>query len=103
MVGYPRVSTRDQNLDLQRDALSVKGGTQIFSDRITEATQVKEGLASALSYMRENNTLIVWKLTECLGMGRYITIADCHHNFLFFRFFITAFRHDKDNLCQSRS
>ena len=66
---YARVSTGDQNLDLQQDALTSAGCTQIFSDRITGAAQVKEGLASALGYMREGDTLVVWKLDR---LGRTI-------------------------------
>lgn len=69
LVGYARVSTGDQNLDLQQDALTGAGCTQIFSDRITGAAQVKEGLASALGYMREGDTLVVWKLDR---LGRTI-------------------------------
>ena len=69
LVGYARVSTGDQNLDLQLDALIGAGCTQLFSDRITGAAQAKEGLASALSYIRPGDTLVVWKLDR---LGRTV-------------------------------
>lgn len=69
LVGYARVSTGDQNLDLQQDALKSAGCTQLFSDRITGAVQVKEGLASALGYIRPGDTLVVWKLDR---LGRTV-------------------------------
>lgn len=69
LVGYARVSTGDQNLDMQQDALASAGCTQLFSDQITGAAQVKEGLASALSYIRPGDTLVVWKLDR---LGRTV-------------------------------
>jgi len=69
LVGYARVSTGDQNLDMQQDALIGAGCTQLFSDKITGAAQVKEGLASALSYTRPGDTLVVWKLDR---LGRTV-------------------------------
>lgn len=69
LVGYARVSTGDQNLDMQQDALTSAGCTQLFNDRITGAAQVKEGLASALSYIRPGDTLVVWKLDR---LGRTV-------------------------------
>ena len=69
LVGYARVSTGDQNLDMQQDALTGADCTQLFSDRITGAAQVKESLASALSYIRPGDTLMVWKLDR---LGRTV-------------------------------
>jgi DNA invertase Pin-like site-specific DNA recombinase len=62
LVGYARVSTGQQNLDLQLDALAKAGCTKIFKDKISGATSERKGLTDALSFMRESDTLVVWKL-----------------------------------------
>ena len=49
---YARFSTGNQNLDLQQDALTGAGCTQIFSDRITGAAQVKEGLIKLVEQLK---------------------------------------------------
>ena len=69
LVGYARVSTESQNLDMQQDALNGAGCSQIFSDLVSGAAQVKDGLASALSYLRPGDTLVVWKLDR---LGRTV-------------------------------
>ncbi len=62
LVGYARVSTADQNLDLQLDALRQAGCTKIFSDIVSGARADRPGLSDALQYMREGDVLTVWKL-----------------------------------------
>src|SRR3954471_6349817 len=62
LVGYARVSTIDQTLDLQRDALTKAGCTKIFTDTASGAQTEREGLTEALSYVRVGDTLVVWKL-----------------------------------------
>lgn len=61
-VGYARVSTQDQNLDLQRDALEQAGCEHTFTDIVSGAQAERAGLKEALSYCREGDTLVVWKL-----------------------------------------
>lgn len=61
-VGYARVSTHDQNLDLQIDALTKAGCEKIFTDKISSAKVKREGLESALEYVRSGDMLVVWKL-----------------------------------------
>jgi DNA invertase Pin-like site-specific DNA recombinase len=61
-VGYARVSTVDQNLDLQLDALNQAGCTKIFSDIVSGARAERPGLRDALQFMREGDILTVWKL-----------------------------------------
>lgn len=79
LIGYARVSTNDQKLNLQRDALKAAGCTRIFTDRgISGATDKRPGLARALAFLKPGYTLIVWKLDR---LGRSIahlvhTIAD---------------------------
>jgi DNA invertase Pin-like site-specific DNA recombinase len=62
LIGYARVSTDDQNLDLQRDALAKAGCEQIFEDKLSGARDDRPGLAEALSHLRAADCLIVWKL-----------------------------------------
>jgi len=61
-VGYARVSTTDQNLDLQTDALQAAGCERHFSDIVSGATVDRPGLTAALHECRPGDTLVVWKL-----------------------------------------
>lgn len=61
-IGYARVSTREQNLDLQVAALKKAGCEKIFTDEgISGIKAYRPGLAEALAYLREGDTLVVWK------------------------------------------
>ena len=62
LIGYARVSTDDQNLDLQKDALARAGCEKILEDHQSGAKAVRPGLKSALEYTREGDTLVVWRL-----------------------------------------
>jgi DNA invertase Pin-like site-specific DNA recombinase len=61
-VGYARVSTSDQRLDLQRDALLQSGCTKIFEEVARGATAERTALNAALEYVRPDDTLVVWRL-----------------------------------------
>ena len=63
-IGYERVSTVDQNLGLQRDALEKDGCEKIFTDKASGTRTDRPGLAEALKYTRphQGDTLVVWKL-----------------------------------------
>ena len=62
-IGYARVSTAEQNLDLQRDALEAAGCDMIYTDEgISGTTQERAGLIQALETLSTGDTLIVWKL-----------------------------------------
>ncbi|MGQ7848698.1 recombinase family protein [Granulosicoccus sp. 3-233] len=62
-IGYARVSTREQNLDLQLDALKAAGCDEIFTDQgVSGAAIERDGLSQALGSVEEGDTLIVWKL-----------------------------------------
>jgi DNA invertase Pin-like site-specific DNA recombinase len=69
LVGYARVSTDDQNLDLQTDALKSAGCEQWFSDKLSGTVTNREGLTQALAYARPGDTLVVWKLDR---LGRTV-------------------------------
>ncbi len=62
LIGYARVSTHDQTLDLQKDALSKCGCARVFSDTISGAQDVRPGLGEVLQFLREGDTLVVWRL-----------------------------------------
>ncbi|GHO49222.1 recombinase family protein [Ktedonospora formicarum] len=65
LIGYARVSTHDQNLDLQLDALLLKAGCEakrIYKDTISGAKIERKGLDEALSHLRAGDTLVVWRL-----------------------------------------
>lgn len=68
-IGYARVSTRDQNLDLQRDALRAAGCDRIYEDTISGTRAKRPGLAKALDQLRDGDTLVVWKLDR---LGRSV-------------------------------
>jgi DNA invertase Pin-like site-specific DNA recombinase len=62
LIGYARVSTSDQTLDLQKDALEKAGCSKIFTDSASGAKAERIGLDEALNYVRSGDTLVVWKL-----------------------------------------
>jgi len=62
LIGYARVSTTDQTLALQQDALEKAGCTKIFTDTASGAKAERIGLEDALSYVRKGDTLVVWRL-----------------------------------------
>lgn len=68
-VGYCRVSTHDQHLAMQQDALKNAGCEEIYSDIASGAKTARPGLDEAIAYMREGDTLVVWKLDR---LGRSI-------------------------------
>ena len=71
LVGYARISTAEQNLALQLDALAAAGTTRVFEDRgVSGAKTERPGLGEALRYLREGDTLVVWKLDR---LGRSMT------------------------------
>ena len=73
LIGYARVSTPDQKLSLQHDALERAGCERVFDDQASGARTDRPGLGEALAYLRTGDTLVVWKLDR-LGrsMGHLI-------------------------------
>ena len=69
LIGYARVSTQDQTLALQRDALAKAGCERVFSDTASGALAERQGLEEALEFARPGDTLVVWKLDR---LGRSI-------------------------------
>ena len=62
LVGYARVSTPEQALNLQTDALTAAGCEKIFTDVVSGIKTERKGLNNALSHLRANDILVVWKL-----------------------------------------
>jgi DNA invertase Pin-like site-specific DNA recombinase len=62
LIGYARVSTVDQTLALQQDALTRAGCEKIFTDTASGAQSVRPGLMQALHFARAGDTLVVWRL-----------------------------------------
>lgn len=70
LVGYARVSTVDQDHDLQVDALNEAGCVKVFTEKASGAKADRPALLAAMEYMREGDTLVVWKLDR---LGRSLT------------------------------
>lgn len=61
-IGYARVSTDDQNLDLQRDALRLAGVGSIYEEEANGKTAVRQELDHCLKALQAGDTLVVWRL-----------------------------------------
>lgn len=87
VIGYIRVSTIDQNSDLQRNALVSANCDRIFEDRISGKVANRPGLKSALKMVGKGDTLVVWKLDR---LGRSVKnlillISELHERGAHFR------------------
>ena len=69
LIGYARVSTQDQNLELQTEALHKAGCKKIFEDRVSGTRAERPGLTQAREGLRAGDTLVVWKLDR---LGRSV-------------------------------
>ena len=69
LIGYARVSTQDQNLELQTEALIKVGCKKVFEDKISGSRVERPGLTKAQEALREGDTLVVWKLDR---LGRSV-------------------------------
>ena len=70
LIGYARVSTTEQNLDLQQDALAAAGCDKVFLDKISTRSDARPGLAEAKAFMRDGDTFVVWRLDR---LGRSVS------------------------------
>jgi DNA invertase Pin-like site-specific DNA recombinase len=69
LIGYARVSTEDQSLELQLDALRQAGCARVFTDKASASTIHRHGLSAAQSHLRKGDILVVWKLDR---LGRSV-------------------------------
>ena len=70
LIGYARVSTLDQTLALQHDALTAAGCEHIYTDTVSGSVTNRPGLTQALSHLRAGDTLVVWRLDR---LGRSLS------------------------------
>lgn len=87
LIGYARVSTQDQNLELQREALIKAGCQKVFEDKVSGARADRPGLAKVFEILREGDTLVVWKLDR---LGRSVKqlvdlVGDLHQQSIQFK------------------
>ena len=68
-IGYARVSTREQNLSSQEDALNNSGCIRIFTDKISGKEFKREGLTACMDYLRSGDTLVIYRLDR---LGRSV-------------------------------
>ncbi len=72
LIGYARVSTQDQNPELQIDALTNAGCEKIFKEKASGAQRDRPQFRNALDYMRKEDTLVVWKLDRLARSTRQL-------------------------------
>lgn len=87
LIGYGRISTEEQHLHMQEDALKSAGCEEIYTDIASGSKSKRPGLDKALAYIREGDTLVVWKLDR---LGRSLqhliqTVKSLHEKKIFFR------------------
>jgi DNA invertase Pin-like site-specific DNA recombinase len=87
LVGYARVSTHDQHLNLQLDALNAAGCERIFTDTIGGSSTQRPGLDEALTYLRSGDSLVVWRLDRLGRSLRHLigTVGQLQSNGVGFR------------------
>src|SRR5215213_5207158 len=86
-IGYARVSTQEQTLDLQQDALSQAGCERVFTDTVSGSQDERPGLSDALSHLRSGDTLVVWRLDRLGRSLRHLieTVNDLSQRGIGFR------------------
>ena len=70
LIGYARVSTNDQNLDLQRHALQAVGCERVFEDMVSGARANRSGLVTLMSMLRAGDMVVIWRLDR---LGRLLS------------------------------
>ncbi len=80
LIGYARISTHDQTLHMQKDALEKAGCEQIFTDQVSGTKTERKGLTEALSHLRAGDILVVWRLDRLGRSLRHLidTITALH-------------------------
>ncbi len=87
LIGYARVSTQDQNADMQEDELLAAGCEKTFLDKASGATTDRPQLMAALEYLREGDVLVVWRLDRLGRSSRHLVnvVADLEERGVGFR------------------
>lgn len=87
LVGYARVSTHDQNMDLQTDALTAAGCDRLFIEKASGAQRDRPELKAALDYVRAGDSIVVWRLDRLArSLGQLIeTVGNLEQRGIGFR------------------
>ena len=87
LIGYARVSTQDQNLALQTEALTKAGCKKVFDDQVSGRRAERPGLIKALEMLREGDTLVVWKLDRLGRSVKHLVelVGDLHQQGVHFK------------------
>src|SRR4051794_14204731 len=87
LVGYARVSTTDQNPQMQLDALQGAGCVRVFEDKASGTLAERPELIAALEYLRDGDTLCVWRLDRLGRSLRHLVqvIGNLHERGIGFR------------------
>lgn len=77
IIGYARVSTRDQNLQMQIDALRAAGCEKIYEEKLSSAAEIRPKFNAMMENVRKDDTIVVWKLDR-LGRSliQLVTLID---------------------------
>lgn len=87
LVGYGRVSTQDQNPQMQEDALHAAGCEKLFIEKISSGKKDRPKLLAALEYLRPGDTLVVWRLDRLARSLEQLiaTVKDLEHRDIAFK------------------
>src|SRR5258708_23211585 len=78
LIGYARVSTTDQTLDLQTDALKRASCEKIFTDTTSGSKSERPGLQDAMNHLRAGDTLVVWRLDRLGRTPKHLLVLITH-------------------------
>ncbi len=90
LIGYARVSTQEQTLALQEDALTKAGCGKLFTDTLSGTKADRPGLTEALEFLRPGDTLVVWRLDRLGRSLRHLidTVTALHERGIGFKLVI---------------